>query len=136
MDHDSGLNRPLALTGANSPESYIFEKMVMGDEAEVFANRAYTKVARQAAFRGRGVFCSIMSRARRAPPLSKHQNKRNKLLVRLRQAVERVIGKLSNLFSTARAQWEAWVLPGRSIAAKGKPTWPSKTRSGFYMFSL
>lgn len=105
VDQGSTLIRRLALTGANFPDSHMFEEMVMGDEAAVFADCAYTQAARKAALRGRGVFCGIMSRAWRAHPLSKHQKKRNKLLARVRQAVERVIGTLKRRYEMARCRY-------------------------------
>jgi hypothetical protein len=43
-----------------------------------------------------------------------------------RQQLSFLISRLS----TASAPWEEWVLPGRSTAARGKPSRPSKTRSG------
>jgi IS5 family transposase len=105
VDQGSGLIRRLALTGANFPDSYMFEEMVIGDEATVFADSAYTQAARKAALRGRGVFCGIMSRAWRGHPLSKHQKKRNKLFARVRQAVERVIGTLKCRYGMARCRY-------------------------------
>ncbi len=94
VDESSGLIRRLALTGANFPESYQFEEMVIGDEAAVFADSAYTKAARKAALRAQGVFCGIISRPWRCRPLSGPREKRHKFFSRVRRAVERVIGTL------------------------------------------
>ena len=105
MDQGSGLIRRLALTGANFPDSYMFEEMVIGDEAAVFADAAYPKAARKAALRGRGVFCGIISRAWRSHPLSGRQKKRNKCFSRVRQAVERVIGTLKCRYGLARCRY-------------------------------
>jgi IS5 family transposase len=105
VDQGSGLIRRLALTGANFPESYMFEEMVVGDEAAVFADSAYTKAARKAALRSRGVFCGIISRAWRCHPLSQRQKKRNKFFARVRQAVERVIGTLKYRYGLERCRY-------------------------------
>ena len=105
VDQGSGLIRRLALTGANFPDSYMFEAMVIGDEAAVFADAAYPKAARKAALRGRGVFCGIISRAWRSHPLSRHQKKRNKCFARVRRAVERVIGTLKCRYGLARCRY-------------------------------
>ena len=105
VDQGSGLIRRLALTGANFPDSYMFEEMVSGDEAAVFADAAYTQAARKAALRGKGVFCGIMSRAWRSHPLSRHQKKRNKCFSRVRQAVERIIGTLKCRYGLARCHY-------------------------------
>jgi IS5 family transposase len=65
VDQGSDLLRRLALTPASTSESRLFEEMVIGDEAAVFADGAYAKDARKAALRGRGVFCGIINRPRR-----------------------------------------------------------------------
>jgi IS5 family transposase len=105
VDESSGLIRRLALTGANFPESYKFEEMVIGDEAAVFADSAYTQRARKAALRETGVFCGIISRAWRGHPLSERQKKRNKFFSRVRRAVERVIGTLKCRYGLERCRY-------------------------------
>jgi IS5 family transposase len=105
VDQSSGLIRRLALTGANFPDSYMFEAMVLGDEAAVFADAAYTQKARKKALRGQGVFCGIISRAWRDHPLSSRQKKRNKCFSRVRQAVERVIGTLKCRYGLVRCRY-------------------------------
>jgi IS5 family transposase len=105
VDQGSGLIRRLALTGANFPDSYMFEELVMGDEAAVFADAAYTQAARKKALRGKGVFCGIISRAKRCHPLSGPQKKRNKCFSRVRQAVERVIGTLKCRYGLERCRY-------------------------------
>jgi IS5 family transposase len=94
VDQGSTLIRRLGMTGANFP-----------DEAAVFADAAYTQRARRASLRGQGVFCGIISRAKRCHPLSERQKKRNKCLARVRQAVERVIGTLKCRYGLARCRY-------------------------------
>ena len=105
VDQGSDLIRRLALTAANFPESHLFEEMVIGDEAAVFADGAYAKAARKAALRGRGVFCGIISRAWRYQPISGQQKKRNKCYSRVRRAVERVIGTLKCRYGLERCRY-------------------------------
>ena len=105
VDESSSLIRRLALTGANFPESYKFEEMVIGDEAAVFADSAYTNRARKAALRAQGVFCGIISRAWRCHPLSAQQKRRNKFFSRVRRAVERVIGTLKCRYGMERCRY-------------------------------
>jgi transposase, IS5 family len=105
VDESSGLIRRLALTGANFPESYKFEEMVIGDEAAMFADSAYTQRARKTALREKGVFCGIMSRAWRSHPLSERQKKRNRFFSRVRRAVERVIGTLKCRYGLERCRY-------------------------------
>jgi len=85
VDQGSGLLRRLALTPASTSESRLFEKMVIGDEAAVFADGAYAKDARKAALRGRGVFCGIINRPWRYRAITAQQKKRNKFFSRVRR---------------------------------------------------
>jgi len=107
VDQGSDLIRRLALTAASVSESHLFEKMVSGDEAGVFADGAYAKDARKAALRGRGVFCGIINRPWRYRPITVQQKKRNKFFSRVRRAVERVIGTLKCRYGLERCRFSA-----------------------------
>lgn len=105
IDQGSDLIRRLALTAASVSESHLFEEMVVGDEAAVFADGAYAKDGRKAALRGRGVFCGIMNRPWRYRPISAQQKKRNRFYSRVRRPVERVIGTLKCRYGLARCRY-------------------------------
>lgn len=105
VDQGSGLVRRLALTPASTSESRLFEEMVIGDEAAVFADGAYAKDARKAALRGRGVFCGIINRPWRYRAITAQQKRRNKFFSRVRRAVERVIGTLKCRYGLARCRY-------------------------------
>jgi IS5 family transposase len=105
VDQGSDLIRRLALTAASISESHLFEEMVSGDEAAVFADGAYAKDARKAALRGRGMFCGIINRPWRYRPISAQQKKRNKFFSRVRRAVERVIGTLKRHYGMERCRY-------------------------------
>jgi transposase, IS5 family len=95
VDQGRSLIRRMALTSARTSESHLFEGMVIGDEAAVFADGAYAKDARKKALRRRGVFCGIINRPRRYRPITEQQKRRNKFSSRVRRAVERTIGTLT-----------------------------------------
>jgi IS5 family transposase len=105
VDQGSDLLRRLALTPASTSESRLFEEMVIGDEAAVFADGAYTKDARKAALRGRGVFCGIINRPWRYRAITAQQKKRNKFFSGVRRAVERVIGTLKCRYGLERCRY-------------------------------
>jgi len=105
VDQGSDLLRRLALTPASTSESRLFEEMVIGDEAAVFADGAYAKDARKAALRGRGVFCGIINRPWRYRAITAQQKKRNKFFSRVRRAVERVIGTLKCRYGLERCRY-------------------------------
>jgi IS5 family transposase len=108
VDQGSDLIRRLALTPASASESHMFEEMVMGDEAAVFADGAYAKDARKAALRRRGMFCGIINRPWRYRPISGNQKRRNKCYSRVRRAVERVIGTLKWRYGLERCRYLGW----------------------------
>lgn len=62
VDQGSDLSRRLALIPASTSESRLSEEMVIGDEAAVFAYRAYAKDARNKALRGPGGFYASSTR--------------------------------------------------------------------------
>lgn len=105
VDQGSDLLRHLALTAASVSEAHLFEGMVRGDEAAVFADGAYAKDARKAALRERGVFCGIINGPWRYRPISTQQKKRNKFFSRVRRAVERVIGTLKCRYGLERCRY-------------------------------
>jgi IS5 family transposase len=105
VDQGSSLLRRLALTSARTSESHLFERMVIGDEAAVFADGAYAKDARKQALRGRGVFCGIINRPWRYRPITEKQKRRNKFYSRVRRAVERVIGTLKRHYGMERCRY-------------------------------
>jgi len=119
VDQGSGLLRRLALTAANVSESHLFEDMVVGDEAAVFADGAYAKDARKKALRGRGIFCGIINRPWRYRPISAQQKKRNKFLSRVRRAVERVIGTLKCRYGLERCRYLGRVRNHNHLWLKG-----------------
>jgi IS5 family transposase len=105
VDQGSGLIRRLALTPASAAESHLFEEMVRGDEAAVFADGAYAKDVRKAALRSRGIFCGIINWPWRYRPISEKQKRRNKFFSRVRRAVERVIGTLKCRYGLERCRY-------------------------------
>jgi IS5 family transposase len=105
VDQGSDLLRRLALTRASTSESRLFEEMVIGDEAAVFADGAYAKDARKAALRSRRVFCGIINRPWRYRPITEKQKRRNKFYSRVRRAVERVIGTLKRHYGMERCRY-------------------------------
>jgi len=119
VDQGSGLIRHLALTPASTSESRLFEKMVRGDEAAVFADGAYAKDARKKALRGRGMFCGIINRPWRYRPISAQQKKRNKFFSRVRRAVERVIGTLKCRYGLERCRYLGKVRNHNHLWLKG-----------------
>jgi IS5 family transposase len=102
LDQKSNLLRRLRLTAANCHETQRFAEMVLGDEAAVFADKAYDQDCRRAELRRQGVFCAILAQARKRRPLTDNQRQRNRRFSRIRAAVERAIGTLKRHYRLAR----------------------------------
>jgi IS5 family transposase len=105
VDQGSGLVRQIKLTKASLPDTYLLEEMLMGDEAAVFADKAYAKACRREELTRNGVFCGIMYKAPRGQPLSPWQESMNRWLARVRVAVERVIGTLKRHYGLHRLRY-------------------------------
>jgi IS5 family transposase len=119
VDEGSGLLRRLALTAASVSESHLFEEMVIGDEAAVFADAAYDKDARKASLRHRGIFCGIINRPWRYRPITAQQKMWNKFFSGVRQAVERVIGTMKCRYGMERCRYLGRVRNHNHLWLKG-----------------
>lgn len=57
--------RRLKLTAGKCHETQMFSEMVLGDEAAVFADKAYDQDSRRAELRRRRVVCGILAQVRK-----------------------------------------------------------------------
>jgi IS5 family transposase len=95
VDQGSGLIRSRRLTPAKVYESEVADELVLGDERAVYADKAYEKRARRVALKARGIKDRIQHRRTSAQPrLPYWQTVRNKLIGRIRSAVERTFSTL------------------------------------------
>lgn len=95
IDQGSGLIRSRQVTPAKVYESEVADALVIGDERAVYADKAYEKRARREALKARGIKDRIQHRRVRGQPALPHwQSVRNKLIGRVRTAVERTFSEL------------------------------------------
>jgi IS5 family transposase len=95
IDQGSGLIRSRRVTPAKVYESEVADELILGDEAAVYADKAYEKRARREALKARGAKDRIQHRRTRGQPaLPRWQTIRNKLIGRVRTAVERTFSEL------------------------------------------
>src|SRR4051794_18984948 len=69
VDEGSGIVRKAVMTPADVHDSVPADGLVQGDEAAVYADKAYDSEARRAGLRARGIEPRIMHKARRNRPL-------------------------------------------------------------------
>lgn len=106
VDEGSGLIRSRRLTGAKAAETTVADALVLGDERAVYADKAYCTHARRAALRARGIKDRIQHRPNRHHrTLSRWKTMRNRLIGRVRSAVERTFAVLKNRYGLARMRY-------------------------------
>jgi transposase, IS5 family len=106
IDEGSGLIRRHRLSGAKLYESEAAEELICGDERAVYADKAYEKRARREALKARGCKDRIQHRRNKHQPrLPPWQAVRNRLIGRVRGAVERVFSQFKGIYGMARMRY-------------------------------
>jgi IS5 family transposase len=106
VDQGSGLIRARRLTGAKTYESEVADDLVLGDEKAVYADKAYEKRVRREALKARGIKDRIQHRRNKYQKvLPRWQAVRNKLIGRIRQAVERTFSQLKGRYRLTRMRY-------------------------------
>ena len=105
VDQFSGLVRKVIVTGANINDSTPADELILGDEAAVYADRAYDKHERREALEHRGVFAGLMHRSSKYYDLSPSQKALNRLIRPLRASVERTFGILKMHYRLRRTRY-------------------------------
>jgi len=105
VDQFSGLVRKVIVTGANINDSTPADELILGDEAAVYADRAYDKHERREALQQRGVFAGLMHRSNKYYDLSQSQKALNRMIGPLRAPVERTFGILKMHYRLRRTRY-------------------------------
>lgn len=106
VDQGSGLIRSRKLTPAKVYESEVADALVVGDEAAVYADKAYEKRSRREALKARGIKDRIQHRrSKHVKELSHWRKVRNRLIGRIRGAVERTFSVLKGRYGLARLRY-------------------------------
>jgi transposase, IS5 family len=105
VDEGSGLVREAVMTPADVHDSVPADDLVQGDEAAVYADKAYDSEARRAGLRERGIEPRIMCRARRDRPLRPWQVAFNKAVAPIRAGVGRPFGTMKRAYGHRRVRY-------------------------------
>lgn len=105
VDQFSGLVRKLIVTPANINDTTPADELILGDEAAVYADKAYDTHRRRAELERRGVVAGLMHRGNRHQPLSAQQRAMNEHVTRLRAPVERTFGILKVHYRLRRSRY-------------------------------
>jgi IS5 family transposase len=105
VDAGSGLIRRAVFTPARRLDGELAEALICGDEAAVYADRAYESRARRAALKAAGINDRIMHRRHKFMPTLPHwMQRRNQLIARRRAPVEAVFSAMKRLYGKARTR--------------------------------
>ena len=88
VDQGSGLVRSVITTPANVNDTVPADDLIRGDEAAVYADKAYDTHERRARLKASGTKPRLMRRPNRYHPLTPRQERFNDLVARRRAAVE------------------------------------------------
>jgi IS5 family transposase len=92
VDEKHTMIREAHLTAASVHDSQEFERMVVGDERMVVADKAYDSARRRAWLRERGIGDGLLRKAQRGTPLSAAWRESNAILSAVRSGIEKVFG--------------------------------------------
>ena len=105
VDQGTNIIRKKAFTTASPHDSQQRDALICGDEASVYADKAYDNDDVKRDFREKGIYYGILDKVRRNRPLSRSQKKRNKKKSRVRNAVERPFAHFKNLYGYSKARY-------------------------------
>jgi IS5 family transposase len=105
-DEGSLLIRRMAMTPANRNDTVPADKLVCGDERAVYADKAYSKRARRQWLKKLGIKPRIMHKSwGDGPPLTRWQQRHNKLIAPIRAAVEGIFATLKRWMGMDRVRY-------------------------------
>jgi IS5 family transposase len=105
VDEGSGLVRQAVMTPADVHDSVKADELVQGDEAAVYADKAYDDAARRERLKAQGIAAWIMYQARRNHPLKPWQVWFNKAVAPIRAGGERLFGTMTRAYGYRRVRY-------------------------------
>jgi IS5 family transposase len=105
MDQGSRIIRRLAFTPANINDSVPADALICGDEATVYADKAYDSNARRARLKAMGIRDGIMGKHNRWHHLKPWAVRRNAVISHRRAPVEPLFALLKRVYGFTRARY-------------------------------
>jgi IS5 family transposase len=105
MDQGSRIIRRLAFTPANVNDTVPADALICGDEATVYADKAYDSAARRLRLKAMGIRDGIMSRHNRWHRLKPWAVRRNAVISHRRAPVEPLFALLKRVYGFTRARY-------------------------------
>ncbi len=118
VDEGSGLVRSTDFTSAKINDGEVADGLICGDEAAVYADKAYEKKERRARLKAAGIKDRIMHRRHKHIARLPHWlEKRNGLIARRRAPVEAVFSAGKRLYGLTRARYASLARNAARVAA-------------------
>lgn len=105
VDRGSGLVRRIMMTPASVNDTVAANELIMGDEKELWADKAYDSHARRARLKAMGIKNRICRRGNKHHAPSPWSLKRNRAIARIRGRVETVFAILKRHYDRGRARY-------------------------------
>ena len=105
MDSKTEVIKKVEFTSASIHDSNMFDTLVDQTERAVLADKGYANQQRKKDLRSKGIFCGILDKGYRNRALSKKQQKKNKALSSVRNAVERPFSFMKQVLSYSRCSY-------------------------------
>lgn len=107
VDQGSRLIRRLALTPANTNDTVMADGLVCGDEQAVYADKGYAKRERRRWLKRLGIKDRIMHKSwGGGPPLTRWQQRHNRLIAPIRAQVEGVFATLKRWLGMSQVRYK------------------------------
>jgi len=105
VDQKSELIREAELTPANVPDNYLFETMVSGDEAMVYADKGYFGKKRSEWLKQKRIRDGIMVQKNKHHDLPDHIKEFNREVNKIRKSVEHLFGTIKRHYRFRRCRY-------------------------------
>jgi len=109
MDRGSQLVREMTLTPASINDTSAADGLIMGDEQEVWADKAYDSHERRARLKAAKLKNRIMRRGNKHHPESRWSKRRNDLIGKVRGRVETAFAILKRHYGRGRARYRTLI---------------------------
>lgn len=105
MDSETDVIKKVEFTSASIHDSNMFDSLVDQTEKAVLADKGYANQQRKKDLRSKGIFYGILDKGYRNRTLSKKQQKKNRVLSSVRNAVERPFSFMKQVLGYSRCSY-------------------------------
>lgn len=105
IDEESEIIKKLEFTKASTHDSAVFDQLVDYTEESVFADKGYANKQRSQVLESKGIFDGILAKGYRNKPLTKVEQRVNRMLSTIRNKVERPFAYMKRILGYERCRY-------------------------------